>query len=337
MRVVDRPARRRRARRGSGRRRPLDVVGGEQGREALVGGVGLGRDHDAGGVLVQPVDDARPRHAADAGEAGAAVVDQGVDQGARQACPAPGGPTCRRACRSRSDGRPRRARTRARSSRLRLGGRRRRARPAGRRRAGPCAEASVTTSPSRLTAPSRHQRLDAGRGRSGSGDRPAPGRAARRPRSADDAAPRVRHDGVFIRAAPPGRRPRSRGRSRSGSRRGRRRRRPAGRTFSHTASWSQSMRSLDHGLHLAAGLALLPQRLARAAEVVGLAGLQGQPQGLGVHPGQHQHLARLRMGGDRRDQAGGVEPGLKPCSPFQSQRVSRLMAGGFLRRAPATI
>ena len=48
----------------------LDVVGGEQGREALVGGVGLGGDHHAGGMLVQPVHDARPRYSADAGQGG---------------------------------------------------------------------------------------------------------------------------------------------------------------------------------------------------------------------------------------------------------------------------
>ena len=47
--------------------------------------VGLGGDHDAAGVLVQPVDDPRPRHPADAREAGAAVVDKGVDQGPRLA------------------------------------------------------------------------------------------------------------------------------------------------------------------------------------------------------------------------------------------------------------
>ena len=43
----------------------LDVVGGEARREPPVRPVGLGRDHDAGGVLVQPVHDPRPLHPAD--------------------------------------------------------------------------------------------------------------------------------------------------------------------------------------------------------------------------------------------------------------------------------
>ena len=57
-------------------------MGGEEGRETLVGGVGLGDHDDAGGVLVDPVDDARAGDAADAGEARARVVQQGVDEGA---------------------------------------------------------------------------------------------------------------------------------------------------------------------------------------------------------------------------------------------------------------
>ena len=55
---------------------------GEQGRQPLVGGVGLGRHHHAGGLLVQAVDDAGPGHAADPRQAVAAVIEQGVDQGA---------------------------------------------------------------------------------------------------------------------------------------------------------------------------------------------------------------------------------------------------------------
>ena len=42
--------------------------------------LGLGDDHDAGGVLVQPVHDAGAAFAADAGEAVAAMGDEGVDQ-----------------------------------------------------------------------------------------------------------------------------------------------------------------------------------------------------------------------------------------------------------------
>ncbi len=67
---------------GEGDVAALDVVGGEQGREARVGLVALGRDHDAGGVLVQPVHDARPRHPADARQRSGAMEQQGVDQGA---------------------------------------------------------------------------------------------------------------------------------------------------------------------------------------------------------------------------------------------------------------
>ena len=57
------------------------VVGGEQLRQRLVGGVVLGHHHDPRGVLVEPMDDARPAHAADARQAVAAMGQQGVDQG----------------------------------------------------------------------------------------------------------------------------------------------------------------------------------------------------------------------------------------------------------------
>ena len=55
-------------------------MSGELGRQAPMSAVVLGHDHEAAGVLVEPVDDARPLLAADAGEAIAAVGDQGVDQ-----------------------------------------------------------------------------------------------------------------------------------------------------------------------------------------------------------------------------------------------------------------
>ena len=45
-----------------------------------MGAVVLGRDHDAADLAVEPVDDARPQHAADAGQAGAAMGQQRVDQ-----------------------------------------------------------------------------------------------------------------------------------------------------------------------------------------------------------------------------------------------------------------
>ena len=45
-----------------------------------MGGLGLGDDHEAGGVLVQAVDDAGAEVAADAGQVGD-EGEQGVDQG----------------------------------------------------------------------------------------------------------------------------------------------------------------------------------------------------------------------------------------------------------------
>ena len=56
-------------------------------------------------------------------------------------------------------------------------------------------------------------------------------------------------------------------------------------------------------LNLTAGLALFPEGLARAAEIVGLARIDGELQGLCIHPGQHKHLTGLSMGRHRRDQA----------------------------------
>ncbi len=49
----------------------------------MMGRIILGNDQQAGSVLVQSVDDAGPQRAADAGEAAAAVGQQGVDQGSR--------------------------------------------------------------------------------------------------------------------------------------------------------------------------------------------------------------------------------------------------------------
>ncbi len=66
---------------GQGDVDPFDVVPCEQVRQPRVGGVGLGRDHDAGRVLVQAVHDPRPGDAADARQLVPAVVQQGVDQG----------------------------------------------------------------------------------------------------------------------------------------------------------------------------------------------------------------------------------------------------------------
>ncbi len=55
------------------------VVGEQQG-ETQVGRVGLGDDEQAGRVLVEPVDDAGPPHAADPRQARPAMADERVDQ-----------------------------------------------------------------------------------------------------------------------------------------------------------------------------------------------------------------------------------------------------------------
>jgi len=55
------------------------LLGGERRGERRVRAIGLGRDHHAAGVLVQPVHDAGPEHAADPRQI-AAVVQQRVDQ-----------------------------------------------------------------------------------------------------------------------------------------------------------------------------------------------------------------------------------------------------------------
>ena len=67
---------------GAFQRRGAAVVGELLGQMAM-GDIVLSDDHDAGGVLVQPVDDAGSAYAADAGEAVAAMMDQRVDQRAR--------------------------------------------------------------------------------------------------------------------------------------------------------------------------------------------------------------------------------------------------------------
>ena len=56
------------------------AVVGELRRQRLMGAVVLGHHHQAGGVLVEPVDDAGTAHAADAGKACAAMGNQRVDQ-----------------------------------------------------------------------------------------------------------------------------------------------------------------------------------------------------------------------------------------------------------------
>ena len=56
---------------------------GELRGQRLVRAVVLRRHHQPGGVLVEPVHDARPPDPADPGKAGAAMGDQRIDQGSR--------------------------------------------------------------------------------------------------------------------------------------------------------------------------------------------------------------------------------------------------------------
>jgi hypothetical protein len=60
----------------------FQAVVGKRLRQRLMRAVGLGDDHDARSVLVEAVDDARPLHAAYAGQTVTAMMDQRVDQGA---------------------------------------------------------------------------------------------------------------------------------------------------------------------------------------------------------------------------------------------------------------
>src|ERR1700754_798946 len=72
---------------------------------------------------------------------------------------------------------------------------------------------------------------------------------------------------------------------------------------------------LDHALGVAGGLALAPQRIARAAEIPGVAALDGLAQRLGVHVRDHQHLAARSIGGDAGQKTSRVEFGLE-CQPL---------------------
>ena len=63
----------------------------------------------------------------------------------------------------------------------------------------------------------------------------------------------------------------------------------------------------EHFLHEAAGCALVPEHLAAAAPVMGLAGADGFLQRFLVHIAHHQHFAAVGGGGDADDQAVAVE------------------------------
>src|SRR5579863_8503877 len=61
---------------------PSAAMIGEERGKTLMSRVALGDDEEAGGVLVEPVHNAGPLDTADAGEAVAAMGDEGVNQGA---------------------------------------------------------------------------------------------------------------------------------------------------------------------------------------------------------------------------------------------------------------
>src|SRR5262245_53961629 len=63
---------------------------------------------------------------------------------------------------------------------------------------------------------------------------------------------------------------------------------------------------LDHALHVAGGLALAPERAARAAEIPGLAGRDGALERLRIHVRDHEHVARACVGRHAGDEAVGV-------------------------------
>ena len=68
---------------------------------------------------------------------------------------------------------------------------------------------------------------------------------------------------------------------------------------------------LDHALGLTLGLAFSPQRMARPAEVPGLAARDGLAQRLVVHVGDHQHVAGGGIGRDTGHEPRRVEFGLE--------------------------
>lgn len=59
----------------------VDPAQREIARQRPMRALGLGDDHQPAGVLVEAMNDARPSHPADAGETGAAMGDQRVDEG----------------------------------------------------------------------------------------------------------------------------------------------------------------------------------------------------------------------------------------------------------------
>src|SRR6516162_8871979 len=64
---------------------------------------------------------------------------------------------------------------------------------------------------------------------------------------------------------------------------------------------------LAHALHVSGGLALAPERAARATEIPGFPGRNSSLQGLRVHVRDHQYLARTSIGRNAGDEPIGIE------------------------------
>src|SRR5262249_213850 len=64
---------------------------------------------------------------------------------------------------------------------------------------------------------------------------------------------------------------------------------------------------LDDALRVAGGFAFAPKGSTAAAEIPGLPGRDRLPQGFRVHMGDHQQIARSRVGRDADDKSIGVE------------------------------
>src|SRR5215470_14950328 len=64
---------------------------------------------------------------------------------------------------------------------------------------------------------------------------------------------------------------------------------------------------LDDALRVAGRFTLAPERAARAAEIPGLAARDGSLQGVRVHVGDHQHLARAGIGRHAGEEPVGIE------------------------------
>jgi hypothetical protein len=72
---------------------------------------------------------------------------------------------------------------------------------------------------------------------------------------------------------------------------------------------------LDHALGLSGAFAFSPQRIARTAEVPGIAARDRPAQGFVVHMRDHQHVAARGIGGHAGHQTRRIEFGLE-CQPL---------------------